>query len=58
LIRDGIVVEKADGTFVTLPPAQAAKHIDEKWDQFLDYLPDPIPSEGYEFEGRNPPSAA
>lgn len=58
LIRDGIVVENADGTFVTLPPAQAAKHIDEKWDQFLDYLPDPIPSEGYEFEGRNPPSAA
>jgi hypothetical protein len=58
LIRDGIVIEKADGTFVTLPPAQAAKHIDEKWDLFLDHLPDPIPSEGYEFEGRNPPPAA
>jgi hypothetical protein len=57
LIRDGIVTEKPDGTFVTLPPAQAAKHIDEKWDLFLDYLPDPIPSEGYEFEGRPEPPA-
>ena len=55
LIRDGIVVEKADGTLVTLPPAQAAKHIDEKWDLFLNYLPDPIPAEGYEFEGRSVP---
>ncbi|MBA2126572.1 DUF3754 domain-containing protein [Hyphomicrobium methylovorum] len=52
LIRDGIVVEKPDGTLATLPPAQAAKHIDDKWDLFLDHLPDPIPSEGYEFEGR------
>jgi hypothetical protein len=53
LIRDGIVVEKPDGTFVTLPPAQAAKHIDAKWDLFLDYLPDPANSEGYEFEGKS-----
>ncbi|HET6388483.1 DUF3754 domain-containing protein [Hyphomicrobium sp.] len=52
LIRDGIVVEKADGSFVTLPPAEAAKHIDAKWDLFLDHLPDPISTEGYEFEGR------
>jgi hypothetical protein len=51
LLRDGIVVEKPDGTLETLPPAAAAKHIDEKWDVFLDHLPDPIPSEGYEFEG-------
>jgi hypothetical protein len=57
LIRDGIVVEKPDGTLATLPPAQAAKHIDEKWDLFLDHLPDPIPSEGYEFEGRSVPPA-
>ena len=55
LIRDGIVIEKADGTLVTLPPAEAAKHIDEMWDLFLDHLPDSIPSEGYEFEGRSEP---
>ena len=52
LIRDGIVVEKPDGSFVTLPPAEAAKHIDAKWDLFLDHLPDPVSTEGYEFEGR------
>jgi hypothetical protein len=52
LIRDGIVTERPDGTFVTLPPAEAAKHIDAKWDLFLDHLPDPISTEGYEYEGR------
>ena len=57
LIRDGIVVEKPDGTFVTLPPAEAAKHIDAKWDLFLDHLPDPISSEGYEYEGKPVPTA-
>lgn len=51
LIRDGIVRESADGTLTTLPPAEAAKHIDEKWDLFLDHLPDPVSVEGYEFEG-------
>jgi hypothetical protein len=56
LIRDGIVTERADGTFVTLPPAEAAKHIDAKWDLFLDHLPDPISSEGYEFEGKHVPN--
>lgn len=56
LIRDGIVTEQPDGTFVTLPPAQAAKHIDDKWDLFLDHLPDPISSEGYEFEGGSVPN--
>jgi hypothetical protein len=58
LIRDGIVTEKPDGTLATLPPAQAAKHIDEKWDLFLDHLPDPVPSEGYEFDGKPVSSAA
>ncbi|MBS0232426.1 MAG: DUF3754 domain-containing protein [Proteobacteria bacterium] len=56
LIRDGIVTEKPDGTFVTLPPAEAAKHIDAQWDLFLDHLPDPISSEGYEFEGKSVPN--
>jgi hypothetical protein len=52
LIRDGIVVEKPDGTLATLPPTEAAKHIDAKWDLFLDHLPDQMNSEGYEFEGK------
>lgn len=56
LIRDGIVTEKPDGTFVTLPPAEAAKHIDDKWDLFLDHLPDPISAEGYEYEGKSVPN--
>lgn len=56
LIRDGIVTEKPDGTFVTLPPAEAAKHIDAKWDLFLDHLPDPISAEGYEYEGKPVPN--
>lgn len=57
LIRDGIVTEKPDGTFVTLLPADAAKHIDDKWDLFLDHLPDPISSEGYEYEGKSVPNS-
>ncbi len=56
LIRDGIVTERPDGTFVTLPPAEAAKHIDAQWDLFLDHLPDPITGEGYEFEGKAVPN--
>ena len=51
LVRDGIVREGADGSLDTLPPAAAAKHIDAKWDQFLDLLPDPASAEGYEFNG-------
>ncbi len=51
LVRDGIVREGADGSLDTLQPAAAAKHIDDKWDQFLDLLPDPASAEGYEFSG-------
>jgi Protein of unknown function (DUF3754) len=50
LIRDGIVKETADGKLITLQPNEAAQHIDEKWDKFLDLLPDPFSSEGFEFE--------
>ncbi len=50
LVRDGIVKETADGKLVTMAPADAARHIDEKWDLFLDQLPDPISAEGYEFD--------
>lgn len=55
LIEDGLVAEDADGTLTTLPPRQAAKHLDEKWDMFLDNLPDFHGPEGREFEG-NPPA--
>ena len=51
LVRDGIVREGADGSLDTLPPAAAAKHIDDKWDLFLNQLPDPVSAEGYEFDG-------
>jgi len=51
LLRDGIVTEKPDGTFVTLPPHEAALHIDQMWDLLLDHLPDPTSAEGYEFGG-------
>ena len=49
LVRDEIVKEDKDGTLHTLQPAAAAKHIDDKWDMFLDLLPDPVSVEGYEF---------
>lgn len=52
LIRDGIVTEAADGTLATLRPADAAKHIDDKWDIFLDHLPDVTQGEGYEVEAK------
>lgn len=51
LVRDGIVTEDRDGTLHTLAPVDAAKHIDDKWDLFLDHLPDPVSAEGYEFGG-------
>ncbi|MEQ1651303.1 MAG: TMEM143 family protein, partial [Hyphomicrobium sp.] len=50
LIRDGIVTESADGRLNTLGPVDAARHIDEKWDKFLDMLPDPMSAEGYEYD--------
>jgi hypothetical protein len=40
LLADGIVTEEPDGTLGTLPPAAAARHLDGKWDEFLDRLPD------------------
>jgi len=51
LIADGIVKEGADGTLKVLPPREAAKHLDDKWDVFLDHLPSLHPGEGREFEG-------
>lgn len=54
LIADGIVREDADGTLHTLPPAEAARHIDVRWDGFLDQLPEAVSAEGIEFEGNRP----
>jgi len=58
LIADGLVVEEADGTLRTIPPRQAALHIDEKWDRFLDELPEPVSAEGMEFGADEPPLPA
>jgi len=57
LIADGLVVEQPDGTLQTMPPKEAALHIDKKWDAFLDELPEPMSVEGMEFEG-NPVGSA
>jgi uncharacterized protein DUF3754 len=57
LTEDGIVTEHPDGTLVTLPPKEAALHIDAKWDRFLDELPAPLSAEGMEFEGNTEGSA-
>jgi hypothetical protein len=51
LKQDGIVTELADGTLETLPPYEAALHIDKLWDACLDNLPDPVVSEGREVDG-------
>ncbi|MFM9848358.1 MAG: TMEM143 family protein [Hyphomicrobiaceae bacterium] len=49
LMADGIVTEK-DGVFDTLAPNAAARHIDVKWDKYLDELPDQTRDEGVEFD--------
>lgn len=51
LIADGLVTEDAAGILRALAPADAALHIDRKWDLFLDHLPDPVSAEGMEFDG-------
>ncbi len=51
LLRDGVVQEDADGRLRVMPPAEAAAHIDSKWDSYLDSLPDPLSPEGYEMTG-------
>ena len=50
LINDGVVQIGQDGWIRTLPPAEAARHIDKLWDNYLDELPDPARGEGVEFE--------
>lgn len=56
LIRDGVVTEDANGRFTTLAPADASRHIDDKWDSFLDLLPDPVSAEGFEIGASGSPA--
>jgi hypothetical protein len=51
LIADGLVAENAEGWLTTLPPREGAKHLDARWDVFLDNLPDLGDTEGEEVEG-------
>jgi hypothetical protein len=51
LIADGLVSEAADGSLTTLSPGDAARHLDARWDVFLDNLPDFGGSEGQEVAG-------
>ena len=50
LKMDGVVAELEDGTLETLPPREAALHIDKLWDACLDNLPDTVVEEGREVE--------
>jgi hypothetical protein len=50
LKQEGVVTELADGTLQTLPPHEAALHIDKLWDNCLDQLPDMVVEEGRETE--------
>jgi len=58
LKAEGVVTEHEDGTFTTMPPAEAAKHIDFLWDRYLDELPDQTKDEGYEFDRETEGKAA
>lgn len=50
LVAEGIVTEQSDGSFQAMPPAAAARLIDEKWDRYLNELPDQTRNEGLEFD--------
>jgi hypothetical protein len=50
LLSDQIVVEEPDGTLRTLSPGAAAKHIDDKWDGFLNLLIEDKEDLGHELD--------
>ena len=50
LIADGLVKAEPDGRLRTLAPRDAARHIDQQWDQFLDQLADEEHLEGHEMD--------
>jgi hypothetical protein len=56
LKQEGIITELEDGTLKTLPPAEAALHIDKLWDACLDQLPD-ITTTGEGEEVTHPPGS-
>ena len=56
LRADGIIQEAADGTITTLPPREAALHVDAKWDKVLDQLPDIEPAAGVEIDSNATPA--
>jgi hypothetical protein len=55
LIADGVVREDVDGTLHTLSPTEAARHLDAKWDRYLDDLPDRSSHEGLEVDAEDFP---
>jgi hypothetical protein len=50
LKAEGVVTELPDGTLETMPPHEAALHIDKLWDACLDNLPDLVVEEGREID--------
>lgn len=50
LLEAGLVTESAAGQLTALAPAAAARHIDEKWDKFLDHLVEDDTSIGVEVD--------
>jgi hypothetical protein len=52
LKAEGLITEDADGTLRALPPREAARHIDAKWDKFLDDLAD-VAEEGTEIAAKD-----
>lgn len=50
LIADGIVTQRADGRLITMPPKEAATHIDKLWDGYLDRIATVDHDEGKEFD--------
>ena len=51
LMCDGLVKEMPHGTLVALQPQDAAKHVDQHWDKFLDDLPGVTdPRSGHEID--------
>ncbi|MDX2307570.1 MAG: TMEM143 family protein [Hyphomicrobium sp.] len=48
LLAEGIVTEDQNGDLRALPPQDAARLLDAKWDHFLDDLPVGVQAEGHE----------
>lgn len=54
LLGDGLVCRLPDGRLAAMSPSEGAKHLDAKWDVFLDNLADEgSEGSGHEFEGNS-----